>query len=135
RETRQQQIYELVVDKGGSKLRETADTSRGEGIGGGNGELLGIAADIPVLTYVLSQRLGRSVIDKTGLTGKYDFKLTWTSDAAWPATLGADSPVSSGESGPTLFTAIQQDLGLKLQAAKGPVETLVIDRAEKPDAN
>jgi uncharacterized protein (TIGR03435 family) len=70
--------------------------------------------------------LGRTVVDKTGLTGIYDIDLTWT----------PDSTVASTElSGPSLFTAIQEQLGLKLEAGKGPVEVIVVDSAEKPSAN
>jgi len=66
------------------------------------------------------------VINKTGLTGRYDFQLRWTADGA---SAGAtDAP-------PDLFTAIQEQLGLKLQAAKGPVTTLVVDHVEQPTAN
>ena len=63
---------------------------------------------------------------KTGLTGRYDFRLQWTPDGV--ATAATDAP-------PDLFTAIEEQLGLKLQAAKGPVETLVIDHVEQPTAN
>jgi uncharacterized protein (TIGR03435 family) len=134
REIREEPVYELVVDKGGSKLRETTTTSRGEGTKGGKGEILGVAAAIPDLMYVLSQRLGRSVIDKTSLTGKYDFKLTWPPDPreAGVPSPGADSPSASD---PSIFAALQEDLGLKLQSARGPVEILVIDHVEMPDAN
>ena len=67
---------------------------------------------------------GRTVIDKTGLTGLYDFTLTYTSDAdaALPASAASD-PVS----GPTIFTALEEQLGLRLEPAKGPVPILVIE--------
>lgn len=70
--------------------------------------------------------LGRTVVDKTGLTGIYDIDLTWTPDS---------TEASTELSGPSLFTAIQEQLGLKLEAGKGPVEVIVVDSAEKPSAN
>jgi len=70
--------------------------------------------------------LDRTVINKTGLTGRYDFELRWTADGA--AVGATDAP-------PDLFTAIQEQLGLKLQAAKGPVTTLVVDHVEQPMDN
>ncbi len=75
------------------------------------------------LAEVLGQQTDRFVIDNTGLTGEYDFTLEWASD------LTADSQ------DPLIFTAIQEQLGLKLEPAKGPVEVIVIDHAERPSEN
>ena len=69
------------------------------------------------------------VLAETGLTGKYDINLTWTPEKGLPPPLRPDP------NGPSLFTAMQEQLGLRLDSQKGPVEVLVIDRAEKPDAN
>jgi uncharacterized protein (TIGR03435 family) len=140
RETREEQVYELVVDRGGPKLKEAADTPGGpQGIGfNGRGHLTGTAAHMMLFVNELSQLLGRTVIDKTGLTGKYDFTLKWTPDPGMlPGFVadGPDAPPPPDPNGPSIFTAMQEDLGLKLQAAKGPVEIIVIDHAEKPDAN
>jgi uncharacterized protein (TIGR03435 family) len=90
---------------------------------------------------MLSQQLRKTVIDKTGLTGKYDFELNWTpDDGLVPMFHGADGSPQKADpapdaSGPTIFTALQEQLGLKLQSAKGPVETLVIDHVEMPSEN
>ena len=81
------------------------------------------------LVNQLGYSLDRPVIDKTGLTGKYDLSLKWRSDNQ-PA---ADS--GSGDDLPDLFTALQERLGLKLESSKGPVDTLVIDHVEMPSAN
>lgn len=74
---------------------------------------------------------GRPVVDRTGLTGIYDFELTWTPDQLPPAPPGQTLPPAD-PNGPSLFTAVQEQLGLRLQATTGPVEVLVIDNAERP---
>jgi uncharacterized protein (TIGR03435 family) len=96
-----------------------------------------MAAPLSLLAIQLSQQLGYSVIDKTGLSGNYDFKLAWTPDAPAPGGRadGSSLPSPSDSSGPSIFTAIREDLGLRLQAAKGPVEVIVIDHVEKPKEN
>jgi uncharacterized protein (TIGR03435 family) len=83
-------------------------------------------ADLSALVFQLSSQLGRPVVDKTGLTGKYDITLQWTPD---------QGPASEDASGSSIFTAVQEQLGLKLNSTKGPVETLVIDHVEPPTAN
>lgn len=75
----------------------------------------------------LSYDSGRKVIDKTGLTGRYDFELHWT-----PDNTPADSPLAGG---PSIFTALQEQLGLKLEPATAPLDVLVIDSAQKPSGN
>lgn len=94
------------------------------------------AADIAPL---LSFAVGRKVIDKTGLTGKYDITLKYTPDENQRAMMmppGAPPTPARGDApGPSLFSALQEQLGLKLEAQKAPVEILVIDRAEKPSEN
>jgi uncharacterized protein (TIGR03435 family) len=79
---------------------------------------------------------GRIVVDRTGLTDAYDFTLTWTPDNLPQRPPGAPEPLVNGApldpNGPSLFTALQEQLGLKLDSQRGPVKVLVIDRAEKP---
>jgi uncharacterized protein (TIGR03435 family) len=75
----------------------------------------------------LARILDRSVIDKTGLTSFYDITLNWSEDHAGPSD-GTESA-----SGPSLFTALQEQLGLKLVSAKGPVDVLVVDKASQPN--
>ena len=81
--------------------------------------------------------LDRPVVDKTGLAGRYDFTLRWTPDESQFAGLGVQVPPPSNDPNapPGLFTAIQEQLGLKLDAARAPTEVLVIDRVEKPSEN
>ena len=77
--------------------------------------------------------LDRPVVDRTGLTGRYDFDLKWAPDES---QFGGDLPPAPADApAAPLFTAIQQQLGLKLEATKGPVAALVIDTAERPSAN
>ena len=97
------------------------------------------AVSVPVanLTPMLSRLLARTVVDKTGLTGKFDVSMEWTPDETQAMQLppGAPTPPPSDFTGPSIFTALQEQLGLKLESQKGPVEIFVIERAEKPSEN
>ena len=89
------------------------------------------------LAMTLSDLTGRTVRDQTGLTGKFDFKMEWTPEQGG-AVVPGERPEEANPpdiSGPSIFTAIQQQLGLKLEPAKGPVDVVVIDRVEKPSVN
>ena len=87
---------------------------------------------VTILARELAQVVGRVVVDKTGLNGSYDLKLRWTPANAPPPMLnGAPDPNAP----PDLFTAIQEQLGLKLESAKGPVQVLVVDHIERPTEN
>ena len=153
-ETKQLPVFELFVAKGGPKLKEATpgDTytngikgpdgvARGGMMRVGRGQATGQALPMTSVVNMLSQQLHRTVIDKTGLTGKYDLELTWTPEEGEgmghppPAGDAQRADPSSDSSGPSIFTAVQEQLGLKLQSAKGPVETLVIDNVEKPSEN
>lgn len=122
-----QPVYELVLAKGGTKLKPLpADRKPGWGKFD-RGELILHGRSIADFAHFLSmsQSAGRTVVDKTGLTGKYDFDLKWT----------PDDQQGTADAGPSLFTALEEQLGLKLVPAKGPVDTLVVDHAEKPSEN
>jgi bla regulator protein blaR1 len=140
RGTKEMPIYALVLGKSGPKLKES--TGEGHGINANRSAFTGSGATMQLLAQVLARRLGRPVLDRTGLNGKYDFTLEWTPDAGGPA--GKEGPAGPNEkaeqagpgvSGPTIFTALQEQLGLKLESQRGPVEIIIIDRAEKPAAN
>jgi len=94
-----------------------------------------------MLAHILSDQLGRTVIDKTGLTSNYDYTLEWTPDNAPPpmpggADGGAMHHENSGEAtGPSLFTAVQEQLGLKLETSKGATDVIVIDHIDLPSEN
>jgi uncharacterized protein (TIGR03435 family) len=136
-ETRNVTVYQLVVAKGAPKLTESS--LKGGGIGfPGRGTAVGRGTPIFGLASFLQTLLGDVVLDKTGLTASYDFKLTWVPDEAQAGKPGAQGVAAANgveESGPSIFTALQEQLGLKLEASKGPVETLVIEGVEKPSAN
>jgi len=140
KETKDQPIYALVVSKNGAKLKEAkAVEGARQGMSMNRGRLEGFAAPMEMLGNILSNTMGRPVIDKTGLTGKYDFVLEWTPEAGVDARAqgfgdGINEPAPA-PGGPTIFTALQEQLGLRLDAQKGPVQTIVIDRAEKPSEN
>lgn len=143
-ENREGPVYYLVIARNGPKLkRATPGESYPNGPGGlpgragsvvpgvppepGSTKRLGLGAPIARLTESLSALLHCPVIDKTGLTGKYDFQLQWTNN---------ENAQSGPETNwPSLFTATREQLGLKLQPGKGPVPVLVIDHVEKPSAN
>jgi uncharacterized protein (TIGR03435 family) len=86
----------------------------------------GRAVTMEGLTATLANATGRPVLDKTGLTGKYDYRLEYAPE---------DNSVEADPTGPSIFTAVQEQLGLKLESAKGPVDIFVIDHVERPSEN
>jgi len=156
-ETRDLPMYELVVAKGGVKMQASKPADPGDApppapgqlpspgrhmlMMHGRGHVESTGTDMPVLARVLSSQLSRTVIDKTGLTGEFDYKLDWTPDDTAAAmtkggnpALGDNAP-SPDAAGPSLFTALEEQLGLKLESTKGPVDVIVIDQLEQPTAN
>jgi uncharacterized protein (TIGR03435 family) len=130
-------IKDLTGQGHGDVMRIGRGFLQGQGVSIGNGH--SPEWHSASLVHLLSWQLGRPVIDKTGLTAKYDFTLQWTPDQSAPTFSGPggggpDSSTSS-ESGPSIFTAIQEQLGLKLESQKGAVEILVIDHVERPSEN
>ena len=108
----------------------------------GPGNLSASGGSLAQFSQSLGMFVGRVVVDKTGLTGLYDINLTWTPDQMPKGAPGSpgDQPirvngVDIDPNGPSIFTAVQEQLGLKLDWQKGPVDMLVIDRAEKPVEN
>ena len=160
RETRELPVYELTVTKGGPKIKLSDDQTpprpnergdkpsspesdrkvpRGE-VHVGSGQFEASAMEFGTFVYVFSLQFGRTIMDKTGLKGLYDIKLQWTPELGQePGTIdllpGATAPVPPSEIGPSIFTAIQEQLGLKLESTKGPVDVLVIDSVQKPTGN
>lgn len=193
-ETKELQVYTLVVAKGGPKLKESAPAESGpgalqpqtgpdrnrlsgpppsppgaKGAPGGSASGSGAAGGPPPgaprtmmrmstqgmsldsrgatmasLSQLLSQQIGATVVDKTGLTGKYDFTLSFTPDSGGMGPMGMRAPAAGPPPdgaqtqepvGPSLFTAVQEQLGLRLVAEKQSVGVVVIDHIEQPSAN
>ena len=135
-ETRTLAGYGLVVGKSGSKLTEVDPPANQDGVKDGGHRQVGRgdyeSFGMWMLPFVrqLMQELGCVVIDKTNLHGYYNYTLKWTPEDAQP---GADNTVSAP--GPSIFTAVQEQLGLKLEPAKVPTQVLVIDSVERPSEN
>jgi uncharacterized protein (TIGR03435 family) len=133
-------IYQLKLAKNGPKLKEsTARSDDPVVVGPGvvypqRIVLPGRNATMGNFVSLLQRAiLDRPVVDKTGLSGRYDFDLEWAPDET---QFGGDvPPATAAATSPPLFEAIQQELGLKLEATKGPVDALVVDTAERPAAN
>jgi bla regulator protein BlaR1 len=139
-ETKEFPVYVLGIAKNGPKLHEAKpDDTYANGYKLANGSPAGVGFDSDKegevtaqgvtaarLADWLSRQVGRTVIDKTGLSGKYDFKLEWNPDS------GDDS---SGDKAAAVLVAVQQQLGLKLESGKWPVEIIVVDHAERPTGN
>jgi uncharacterized protein (TIGR03435 family) len=138
RETKELPIFALVVSKGGPKLQEAKagdmypkglKGADGQGLGAGstsigNGRLIAQGISMGRLAEQLTDKLEHIVQNHTGLTGVYDFTLRYSDDDA-----------SANSVAPSIFTAIQEQLGLKLESTKAPVSVLVIDHVERPSAN
>jgi uncharacterized protein (TIGR03435 family) len=135
-ETKEAPVYHLVVSKAG-KLRKSepgdcppsADAPCGQ-LRNSPGNTNGYKLTAGALAGSLAFFVGRPVLDYTALTGKYNIQLQWTPDA-----VRLRSAAPSEDSSPSIFTALQEQLGLKLESAKGPVRSLVIDQVEKPSEN
>ena len=123
-------VYELVVAHGGLKIKLSQDELKANSwnINGANSEkiLTGKGSNMADLAAALSDEAGRDVVDKTGLSGHADITLKWSDEVALEQ--GGPNVIS-------IFTAVEEQLGLKLQPAKGPVDTLVIDHVDMPTAD
>jgi uncharacterized protein (TIGR03435 family) len=162
RDTKEMPVYALVVAKNAGKAtpgltesKEGSCTVRdpaapmpapapgqppqlfcGSYVGGSRGGVNLLDAksiSVSQLMPMLSGLLGRAVIEKTGLTGKYDVHFEWTPDQGQIAQI--EALPSDVPAGPSIFTALQEQLGLKLESQRGPVEVLVVDHVEKPSEN
>ena len=121
-EFKEMPVLALVVSKGGPRLQPSVGTG-GPEVRGGRGRLVARKVTMGLLAAQLAGRvLGRAVLDRTGIVGEFDVNLEWTPD---------ESP----DPGSSIFTALQEQLGLKLETQKGVVDVVVIDRVERPSAN
>ena len=150
RENKEAPIYALVVAKDGPKIKRAPDQAsppvsgpaqQGAGpirgaIRIGGGSLVGNAVTLSLFTRLLSQRLDRTVVDKTNLDGRFDIRLYWTPDVGEVALDPGGNPLPPADAtGPSIFTAIQEQLGLRLESTTGLVDLIIIDHVEKPSAN
>jgi uncharacterized protein (TIGR03435 family) len=166
KETKESQVYALVVGKGGVKMKEAPKLDPAEAADqpppgppqmgkdgrpvmskGGRGMMMmmgpnglkmqGARTSLPQLADFLSNQVGRPVFDETGLQGDYEFTLEFSPEGLAMGGMGKMPPPGGGpegassESGPTLFTAVQEQLGLKLDPRKGPVDLIVIDGGDR----
>jgi bla regulator protein blaR1 len=137
-ESKEQNVYALFVGKSGPKLHEAAPgpnpmiRKRGTSI-------IGEGVGMQMLVLNLANALDRPVVDKTNLTGRYDFKLGWILEArsvSGPiAVTSAETSTAPQPDGPSLFAALQEQLGLRLEPQKARVETLLIDHVARPSEN
>ncbi|HWB97931.1 MAG TPA: M56 and DUF3738 domain-containing protein [Bryobacteraceae bacterium] len=156
RSTKEGPVYALVTARNGPKLKaSTAGDGGPQHMRAGRGDLAVERGTMEMFAGHLSRVVGRPVLDRTGLTGAYDFELHWTPDPGG-ADLGKENmaigrtggggpggpggpapapPPAADLSGASIFTAIQEQLGLKLESTKGPVDVLTIERAERPSEN
>jgi uncharacterized protein (TIGR03435 family) len=157
RETKEMPVYGLVVAKNGAKFREVKESDpnmvdlsgrpelppgvRPRFIILRRGRLTAQGVDMETLAFRLTDFLGRAVVDKTGLTAKYDLRLEWAPDENQVAMFQAMGvPEGNGAPppdwvGPSLYTALEEQLGLKLDSQKGPVEMFMIESVERPSGN
>jgi uncharacterized protein (TIGR03435 family) len=133
-ETKDAPIYELVVAKGGAKIQEDTTSPMPTMMTRGRGKAVAKKASLAMFVQMLGTLTGRPVVDKTGLASTYAFNLDWTPDPGegGPRPLGGVETNPPDAGGPSLFTALQEQLGLRLESAKGPVEFLAIEAVEKP---
>lgn len=132
KETRELAMYELHVDRNGPKAA-LKETTLNLGLSQRRwDEMTANGAYMVALVSMLSNIVQKPVVDKTGLTGRYRFTLRWA-----PDQLSGVPGTAAGDAGnlPSIFTAVREQLGLRLDSTKGPMEVIVIDRAEKPSAN
>ena len=143
RESKELPVFAITVAKGGSKLKPSAappgtipylvNTIYPEEKGGVHVLLPARNATMAQFAEEMQRAVvDRAVVDQTGLTGRYDFDLEWTPDES---QFGGNLPRSVESTKPSLFTAIQEQLGLRLEPTRGPVQALVIDRVERPSEN
>ena len=122
-ESKEMPVLALTVAKGGARLHPSEATTGGPEIRGGRGRLVARKVTMGMLAAQLAGRvLDRALLDRTEIAGEFDVDLQWTLD---------ESP----DPGSSIFTALQEQLGLTLKSTKGPVEVLVIDSVDRPSAN
>lgn len=124
RETKMQNVYRMVVAKDGVKMSPVEAPGKQRGIyGGERGHIQGFAATTEMLAHELAGITGRIVIDNTNLTGMYDWTLQWATET------------DDATAAPAIFTALEEQLGVKLETVKAPVVVIVVDHVNRPTPN
>jgi uncharacterized protein (TIGR03435 family) len=134
-EKRELAVYAIAVDRNGPKLKLSDGDQNGFPSLGfrGRGELVATNAKLADLAWELqSLVLDRPVVDQTGLTSRFNFTLNWTPDEFQSAAVAGGNPTAD-EVFPNLFTAIRQQLGLRLEATKALVEVMSVENADRPE--
>ena len=141
-EKRDLPVYAIGIAKTGAKLIQSQDDPKGIPSWGFGRTPSGTRitfrnAPLSQVTAVLQNSMDKPVVDQSGLSGRYDFTVTFTPDPAQAALIGGPPPPAADnpDAAPDLFTAFQQQLGLKLESTKAPVDVMVIDKVEKPSEN
>jgi len=141
-EKRRMPVYKLVVDRGGAKLPAGKGNETEPAVRVAPGSIQLTKATSATFASQLSYALARPVIDETSLSGQFDFVLEWTPEPGedgGPTTAGlppgTEEQPASTRDGPSIFTAIREQLGLRLESGRGPVERIVIDDVQMPTAN
>ena len=128
REAKEMSVYSLVVAKNGPRLVEHTGPVHSSD-NANPGSIIATKTTISILAKDISMLLARPVVDNTGIKGEFDFRLAWTPEQTAPP------PMSDVDAGADLFSALQEQLGLRLESAKGPVEVIVVDHVERPSEN
>jgi uncharacterized protein (TIGR03435 family) len=134
-EKRELAVYAIVVDRDGPRLKLSDGDPKGLGGVGlrGRGQLIATNANVYDLAWELqSAVVDRPVVDRTGLTSRFNFALTWMPDEFQKSNLAGQAPTSDV---PDLFSAIRQQLGLRLEATKSLIDVMVVDHVEPPSEN
>jgi uncharacterized protein (TIGR03435 family) len=134
REQKQMSGYALLVAKSGLKAEPSAKETASR-TAASRGSIDAQASTMANLAQKLSEALRVPVADFTGMEGRFNFTLSWNPEDAKPLTTSAAGQPLGEPSGPSIFTAIQEQLGLKLESSKEPVQVLVIDSVHKPSEN
>jgi bla regulator protein blaR1 len=138
REQKELSYLMLVPAKHGSKLRQAEADASPDGGAMVLGRIVSSRMSMATLAMLLSRFERQTVLDKTGLNDSYEVKLEWNWRRDWPVPPGGDASglrePSEDKDGPSIFTALEEQLGLKLEARRGPLEVLVVDSAEKVPA-
>lgn len=128
-EQRVMALYEMEVAKGGVRMKaaHSADPEHGS-MEMSNGKLEGVNVPMAFIPVMFALELEKPVEDKTAIEGNYDFKLHWS-------RMGEEAENGATDAAPSLFTAVQEQMGLKLRAGKGAVWVIVVEHAEMPSEN